>query len=107
MMRIENDVLASAGEWNHVVQRFHAAFKETPDVASSLPNALLVLDHGDAHKTFAMLAEGDARRDHDARFLHHQRCKLHAADFPEQLWQRRPGEHRGGRWRNLPPGPAE
>src|SRR5437016_13191291 len=102
-----DDALAAAGERNHVVQRFDAAFKEAPDVARGLANTLLVFDHGDADKTFTVLAEGDPGRDHDAGFLHHQRCELHAADVAEDFWQRRPGEHRG-RWRrNFPAGAAE
>src|SRR5437016_5815509 len=104
-MTIENlrEELAPIGERNHVVQRFNAAFTEAAHTARCLADALLALHHGDADIALAMLAEGDAGRHHHAGFLHHQGGELHAADALERLGQRRPGEHRGVRRRNLPP----
>src|SRR5882757_6940082 len=99
--------LAPVGERNHVVQRFNAAFKEAAHAARRLADSLLVFHHGDANKTLAMLAEGNAGRNHDAALFHHQGRELHAADGLEGLWQRRPGEHRGLRRRNFPPRAAE
>src|ERR1700748_2624611 len=99
--------LAPVGERNHVVQRFDAAFKEAAHTARGLPDTLFVFHHCDADIALAMLAEGNAGRDHDAGFLHHQGCELHAADALERLGQRRPGEHRGLRRRNVPAGAAE
>src|ERR1700709_2682683 len=87
------------GERNHVVQRFNAAFKEAAHAAGGLADTLLIFDHGDAHITLAVLAEGDPGRHHHTGFLHHQGGKLHAADVAESLRQRRPGEHRGFRRR--------
>src|ERR1700760_282337 len=95
--------LSPVGERNHVVQRFETAFKEAAHTTRGLADTLLVFHHGDADKTLAMLAEGNAGRHHHARFLNHQRRELHAAEALEGLRQRRPGEHRGfGRW-NVPP----
>src|ERR1700674_5693201 len=99
--------LSPVGERNHVVQRFDAAFKEAAHAAGGLADPLLVFHHGDADIALAMLAEGNPGRNHDAGFLHHQGRKLHAADAAEGLRQRRPGEHRGFGWRNLPAGAAE
>src|SRR5450756_2434708 len=99
--------LPPVGERNHVVQRFNAAFKEAAHAAGGLADSLLVFHHGDAHIALAVLAEGDPRRHHHPGFLHHQGRELHAADAAERLGQRRPGEHRGLRRRNLPPRPAE
>src|SRR4051794_18623911 len=99
--------LAPAGERKDVVQRFDAAFKEAAHAARGLPDPLLVFHHGDADISFAMLTEADPGRDHDAGFLHHQGCELHAADAAERFQQRRPGKHRGLRRRNLPTGTAE
>ncbi len=62
------------------MQRFNAAFKETPHATRGLADTLLVFHHGDPDIALAVLAEGDARRHHDTRFFHHQRCELHAAD---------------------------
>src|SRR5581483_4858432 len=95
--------LSPVGERNHVVQRFEAAFKEAAHPARSLADTLLVFHHGDADIALAMLAEGDAGRYHHAGFLHHQGGELHAAEALERLGQRRPGEHRGLRRRNIPP----
>src|ERR1700681_1607654 len=64
--------LSPIGERNHVVQRFNAAFKEAPYAARGLADTLLVFDHRDADIALAMLAKGDAGRDHHAGFLHHQ-----------------------------------
>src|ERR1700754_4704681 len=99
--------LAPVGERNHVVQRFDAAFKEAAHPAGGLADTLFVFHHGDANIALAMLAEGHARRDHDAGFLHHQGCELHAADVTEGCGQRRPGEHRSIGRRNVPPCPAK
>src|SRR3954463_4214460 len=99
--------LAPIGERNHVVQRFNAAFKEAAHTTCGLADALLVFHHGDADKPLAVLAEGNAGRNHDAGFLSHQGRELHAADVLEGLWQRRPGEHRGLRRGNVPSGAAK
>src|SRR3954447_23215943 len=72
--------LAPVGERNHVVQRFNAAFKEAAHAACGLADSLLVFHHGDANKTLAMLAEGNPRRNHDARLFDHQGRELHAAE---------------------------
>src|SRR5262249_15365964 len=87
--------LAPVGEGNHVVQRFNAAFKEAAHTARGLADSLLVFHHGDADIALAMLAEGDAGRDHDAGFFHHQGGEFHAANALKRLGQRRPCEHRG------------
>src|SRR5260370_34239466 len=99
--------LPPVGERNHVVQRFNAAFKEAAHSAGGLADTLLVFHHGDANIAFAVLAEGNPRRHHNAEFLDHQGRELHAADAAEGRGQRRPCEHRGLRRRNLPPRPAE
>ena len=56
-------------EGNDVVQLLRTGFKETPDVAGGLADALLVLDQRDAHIALAVLAEGNARRHRDLRLL--------------------------------------
>src|SRR3954454_1410678 len=99
--------LAPVGERNHVVQRFNAAFKEAAHAARGLADSLLVFHHGNADKTLAMLAEGNPRRNHDARLFDHQGRELHAAEALEGFRQGRPGKHRGLRRRNLPPRAAE
>src|SRR5258708_23421915 len=94
--------LAPIGERNHVVQRFNAAFKETPYAARGLADTLLVFHHRDADIAFAVFAEGDAGRNHHAGLLHHPGRELHAADLLESFRQRRPGKHRGLGRRNIP-----
>jgi hypothetical protein len=48
------------------VQRFNADFKEAPHPARRLADTLLVFHHGNADLAFAVLAEGDAGRNHHA-----------------------------------------
>src|SRR5882724_7514683 len=93
---------AAFGKRNDVVQLFRRAFKEAPDIAGGLPDALLVLDQGDPHVAFAIFAETDARRDRHPGLLDQQGGEFDAADRPEWLRQRRPGEHGGARRRHLP-----
>src|SRR5436190_22380785 len=61
-----NKELAPVGERNYVVQRFNAAFKEAAHPACGLTDTLLVFHHGDADIALAMLAKGDAGRNHHA-----------------------------------------
>src|SRR6266478_3556982 len=90
-----------------VVQLFGAGFKEATQVAGGLADALLILDQGDAHKAFAVLAKPDARRYRDLRLLDQESGKLDGIEGTEWLRQRRPREHRGTRRRNVPTGPAK
>src|SRR5580704_8574737 len=90
-----------------VVQLFRTGFKEAPQVARGLANALLVLDERDAHEPFAVLAEANAGGNRDLGLLDEQRGKLDGVERRERRRQRRPGEHRGARRRHVPTGAAE
>ena len=52
------------------MELFRGRFKKPANVARGLPDALFVLDQGDAHKAVAILAKTRARRDGDLRALH-------------------------------------
>src|SRR5882672_12357741 len=98
---------AARGEGDDVVQLFRAGFKEPAQIAGGLADTLLVLDQGDAHEAFPVLAEADAGRHSDFGLLDQERREVDAAERPERLGQRRPGEHRGARRRDLPAGAAK
>lgn len=72
-----------------------------------LPEALLVLDEGQADEAFAFLAEADAGSHRDFRLGQQALGELHASELAEALRNGRPGEHRRLRYRNLPAGPSE
>src|SRR6476646_2674773 len=63
---------APRSERNNVVQRFRPGFKETPDIAGSLTDALLVFHQCDAHEAFTVFAKADARRDRDLGLFHQE-----------------------------------
>src|SRR5215831_5817272 len=90
-----------------VVQLFGTGFKEATQVAGGLADPLLILDQGDAHKAFAVLAKPDPRRNRDLRLFDQQSGELDGVEGAERLRQRRPREHRCPRRRNAPTGPAK
>src|SRR5579859_3872001 len=81
------------------------ALEELLHVARRLADAVLVLHQADADIAFAELAESDAGRYGDAGLLDQQFRERHRAGLAEGFRNRGPGEHRGGRDRNFPPGP--
>ena len=93
---------AAFGKRNDVVQLFRRAFKEAPDVAGGLADALLVLDQRDAHITLAVFAEADAGRDRDLGLLDQERGELDAADASRTA----PGSAPRRTWRRAAPAPA-
>ena len=64
-MKATRTSLAALGQGKNVVQLPRPGFKEAPDVAACLPDALLVLDQRDAHMALAIFAKADAGRDRD------------------------------------------
>src|ERR1700733_2184928 len=99
--------LPSRRHRHDVVQHFRACFKKAPDIARRLADALLVFDKRDAHMALAVLAEAGSGRHRHPRLLDQERREFHAAERPERFGDRRPGEHRGGRRRHHPAGPAK
>src|SRR5947208_11702225 len=79
-----------------------AAGEEGLDVAGCLAQALAVLDEGDAHEPLAVLAEADAGRDRDIGAFEEELREGERAAAAKFIGDRRPGEHRGGRRRDLP-----
>ena len=90
-----------------IVQPLVARIEEPLDAPGGLPDALLVLDQGQADIIVAMLAEPDAGRDRDLGPLDQQLGEFEAAKMPEALGDLHPGEHGGGRRRNRPAGRRE
>src|SRR5687767_7283896 len=86
---------------------FRRGFKKSANVARGLADALLVLHKSDAYEALAALAEAGPRRHRDLGLLHQKLGEFDAAERLERVRDRRPGEHRGGRRRHLPAGPAE
>src|SRR5690348_14421343 len=76
--RAENS--AALGEGDDVVQLFRPGFKEPAEIAGGLADALLVLDQGDAHEPFAVLAEADAGRHRDLGLLDQESRELDTAE---------------------------
>src|SRR5205814_7286408 len=64
------------------------------EAAQRLLDPLLVLDEREADVAFAVLAEPDARRYRDLRFLDAELGELQGAHGAERLRDRRPHEHR-------------
>src|SRR5918995_6533830 len=92
------------GDRHHVVEALVGGVEEAANAARGLADALLVLDEGDAHVIVAVLAETDARRHRDVGLLDEEFRELEAAERPEFLRDRHPGEHRRARARNRPAG---
>src|SRR6266436_10222982 len=97
-----NGYLAPLGQGDDVVQLFRTRFKKAADIARGLTDALLVLHQRDAHVSFAVFAEADARRHRDLGLFDQECRKFDAAEGLERLGDRRPGEHGGARRRNRP-----
>jgi len=93
--------LSPVGERNHVVQRFDPLSRKrrTPRAAWRCVARFPPWRCG---HSLANAAERDARRDHDAGFLHQSRSRTACCRPRGGFRQRRPGEHRGGGRRNLP-----
>src|SRR5207249_2416059 len=70
--------------------------------AQRLTNALLVLHERETNVTLAVLAEADARRHRDLRFLDEELGELERAETAEGFGDRRPDEHRALRLRHAP-----
>jgi hypothetical protein len=79
-----------------------------PDfIAPRLLGAVLVLDQGEADMLVAILAEADARRHRDLRFLEQIFAELHRAHFLRRLGNFGPDKHRPLGSRNMPAGAVE
>src|SRR4051812_44350806 len=65
------------------------------DAARRLAQAMLVLDESDAHVVVAVVAEADARRDGDPRFLEQALGEPDGAELGVVLRDLRPDVHRG------------
>ena len=76
--------------------------KELLDRARGLPDAVLVFDQRKADKAFPILAEAHAWRNGHAGFLQQKLGKRQGANLLHAFGQRRPGEHRAGRRRDVP-----
>src|SRR5439155_20341133 len=84
-----------------------ALFQKALDAARRLPDALLVLDEGNAHIAFALIAEADARTDRHLRFGKQPLREFQRPHRAELFGNRSPGEHAGLRRRDLPAGAPE
>ena len=72
------------------------------EAAQGLPDAVLVLDEGEADVALAVLAEADARRDRDLALLDQHLGELERAHGAERVGDGRPHEHRAPRLGHRP-----
>src|SRR5207249_9053969 len=72
------------------------------DWSSDVCSSDLVLHERETNVTLAVLAEADARRHRDLRFLDEELGELERAETAEGFGDRRPDEHRALRLRHAP-----
>ena len=89
---------------NHIVQRGLCLREEALQIARGLANTMFILHQGDAHIALAILAETDAGGDGYVGLLQQQLGELQRSERLEFVGDRCPGEHGGGRRRDMPSG---